>query len=313
MGALASGDLEAAQRYHTTLGLIYAERGVWTSAIQARNAEQQLSWALDKADERQQRQRFYQPLPELRQLLARHLDSTGHRASAGQRSSETARAYLDVDDLSSADAAAQYAVRLGDDVGAAGALRVLVLRLDIARGGDVARRACTASRMATLLRSGDGAFIARQQFKVLADCAALESDATARAHAIAAFKLVDSAGITLVGGNDVARFERSVRAMLLPFSVFPDAGHLDPAPAPGGPTTQISLAGETAPFWYVGSMDDLIAARVAAALGPAAKTFPISMSAGVLTIPREASVSAAVIARLKAISGIRDVRLDGAR
>jgi tetratricopeptide (TPR) repeat protein len=66
MGALASGDLEAAQRYHTTLGLIYAERGVWTSSTFARNAEQQLGWALDKADERQQRQRFYQPLPELR-------------------------------------------------------------------------------------------------------------------------------------------------------------------------------------------------------------------------------------------------------
>jgi hypothetical protein len=309
MGALANGDLEAAQRYHTTLGLIYAARGVWTSANLARNAEQQFEWALGKADERQQRQRFYQALPEMRQLLARHLDSTGHRGQAAQRYAEAARAYLDIDDLTSADAAAKNAARLGDPTSVAGVQRVLALRSDLTQGGDVARRDCTPARIATLARSGDAAFIARQLFKVLADCAASEMDTMARRHATGAFRLVDSAGITLVGGNDVARFERVMRTMLQPFGVTPESSHLDPAPAPDGPAIQVSIAGETVPYWYTASMDDVIAARVAAALGVTARPVSISVVAGVLTIPKDAAITADQLARLKAVAGVRGVRL----
>jgi len=309
MGALASGDLEAAQRYHTTLGIIYAARGVWTSALPARNAEQQFEWALGKADERQQRQRFYQALPELRQLLAHHLDSTGHRGQAALRYAEAARAYLDIDDLASADVAARNAVRLGDQTSVAGAQRVLALRTDVARGGDVARRACTPERIATLARSGDAAFVARQSFKVLADCASVETEAMARTHATAAFRLVDSAGITLVGGSDVSRFEHSMRTMLQPFGITPESSHLDPAPAPDGPTIQVSIAGETVPYWYTASMDDLVAARVAAAFGATARPVAISVAGGVLTIPKGAAMSAGMITRLRGVAGVRAVRV----
>ena len=310
MGALASGDLEAAQRYHTTLGLIYAERGVWTSSMPARNAEQQLGWALDKADERQQRQRFYQPLPELRQLLAHHLDSLGRRSQAGRRHAETARAFLDSDDLTAAGAAARDAVRLGSNVDVAGAARVLALRSDLARGGDAARTACSADRMASLVRAGDAAFVARQRFKVLADCAESESAAQTRAHATAAFTLVDSAGITLVGGTDVARFERIMRAVLQPFAVAVQSGHLDAAPAPAGPFVMVSLAGETVPFWYAASLDDIIAARVATKLGAEVRPFPIAVSAGVVTVPANAGISPQLMARIKSVQGVREVRVD---
>lgn len=309
MGALQSGDLEAAQRYHTTLGLIYAGRGVWTSAAPARNAVQQLSWALDKAEERRERQRFYQPLPELRQLLAHSLDSLGRRGEAAQSYTEAARALLDVDDFAAADVAARNASRVGGEVSVAGATRVLALRSDLARGGNAARSACTADRLSALTRSGDAAFVARQRFKVLADCAAIDPPVAVRGHAIIAFKLVDSAGITLVGGNDVARLERIMRTMLQPFAVAPQSAHLDQAAAPAGPFIQVSLAGETVPFWYAASLDDVIAARVVSVLGAVARPFPITVSAGILMIPRSAGLSPQLMSRLKSVAGVRGVML----
>ena len=311
MGALQSGDLEAAQRYHTTLGLIYAGRGVWTSAAPARNAAQQLSWALDKAEERRARQQFYQPLPELRQLLARSLDSLGRRGEAAQRYTEAARALLDVDDFTAADVAARNASRVGGEVSVAGATRVLALRSDLASGGDVARSACTADRMSVLARSGDAAFVARQQFKVLADCAAIDQPVVARGHAISAFKLVDSAHITLVSGNDVARFERIIRTMLQPFAVTPQSAHLDPAAAPGGPVIQVSVAGETVPYWYAASLDDIIAARVVSVLGAAARPFSLTVSGGMLMVPRSAGLSPQLMSRLKSVPGVKGLMLGG--
>jgi tetratricopeptide (TPR) repeat protein len=310
MGALASGDLEAAQRYHTTLGLIYVERGVWRSSTLARNAEQQLGWALDKAEERQERQHFYQPLPELRRLLAHGEDSLGNRGEAARRYAEAAKAFLDADDLTAADSAARNAGRLGAGVEATRAMRALALRSDVARGGAARSAACAAERIATLNQVGDPAFVARQQFKVLADCSGLDTQTAARARAIAAFKLVDSARITLVGGNDVARFERIMRTILQPFGVTPQSAHLDPAAAPAGPLIQVSLAGETVPYWYAEALDDVIAARVVAVLGSAARPFPVNVSAGVLTIPRAAAISAQMLTRLKSVSGVRDVRLE---
>lgn len=309
MGALQSGDLEAAQRYHTTLGLIYAGRGVWRSVQPARNAIDQLTWALGKADERRQRQRFYQPLPELRQLLAHNLDSLGRRSEAGQRYAETARALLDIDDFTAADDAVKNATRIGAEASVAGAVRVSALRADLAGGGEAARSACTADRLSALLRSGDAAFVARQQFKVLTDCVAIDAPVAARARAITAFRLVDSTHITLIGGSDVARFERILRAMLQPFGVTPQSAHLDPAAAAGGPSIQVSLAGETVPYWYAASLDDIIAARVASALGTSIRPFPISVSAGVLTIPRSAGVSPALITKLKSVAGVRGLIL----
>ncbi len=309
MGALQSGDLEAAQRYHTTLGLIYAGRGVWKSTSPARNAIQQLVWALDKAEERRQRQQFYQPLPELGQLLAHHLDSLGRPGEAAQRYADAARGLLDVDDFTAADAAAKNAMRLGAETSVAGAVRVSSLRSDIALGGDAARSACTAGRMSALLRSGDAAFVARQRFKVLADCAAVEAPVAARGHAIMAFQLVDSARGTLIGGNDVTRFERVMRTLLQPFSVTPQSAHLDPAPAPTGPSIQVWMAGESVPYWYDGSLDDIVAARAVSVIGTAARPFPLTVSAGMIVIPRTAAISPELMSRLKAVRGARGLTL----
>jgi tetratricopeptide (TPR) repeat protein len=305
-GALAAGDLEAAQRYHTTLGLIYVERGVWRSPNYARNAEQQLTWALDKADERQRIQRFYQPLPELRQLLAHGLDSLGSRREAARGYAEAAAAFLDADDLGAADIAMRSATRLDGD--ATGAARVLALRSELARGGETAAEACTAERIATIRGGGNADFFARQRFKVQADCVKAGPASRKRENAIAAFRLVDSAGVTLVGGGDVARFERVMITLLDPFGVSFQTAHLDPAPAPGGPSIQVSLPGETRPLWEAAALDDVIAARVVAELGTAVTPFPIAVVAGVLSVPATPEVPPGLLKRLEGVPGVRVVQ-----
>jgi len=301
MGALAVGDLEAAQRYHTTLGLIYLERGVWRSQQSARNAEQQFTWALDKADERLQRQGFYQPLPEIRMLLAHHFDSIGSKSSAARRYSEAARGFLDVDDLEDADSAMRRAVALGDQT--TDLTRALGLRSRVVRGD---ADACGAERLASLGGSDRG-FVARQRFKVLADCAKLDAN-RARTHAMQAFNLVDSAHIVLVGGADVARFERVMATLLGPFGMTFRPEHLDPFPSPNAAQPiRVSLPGETVPFAYTAQNDDLIGARVVAALndiGP----FPMEVSAGVISIAPTARLSPAVIARMQQVAGVKSVK-----
>ena len=301
MGALAVGDLEAAQRYHTTLGLIYLERGVWRSQQFARNAEQQFTWALDKADERLQRQGFYQPLPEIRMVLAQHFDSTGSRSSAARRYAEAARGFLDVDDLEEGDSAMRRATALGGQT--ADLTRTFEVRSRVARGD---RGACGAERLASLGGSDQG-FAARQRFKVLADCAKLDAP-HARQHATEAFTLVDSAHIVLVGGGDVARFERVMATLLGPFGMTFRHEHLDPFPPPNAvQPIRVSLPGETAPFAYTAQNDDVVGARVVAALNDTAP-FPMAIAAGVVTIAPPARLSPAVIARIGHVPGVKSVK-----
>lgn len=305
-GALATGDLESAQRYHTTLGLIYVQRGVWRSDRFAHNAEQQLMWALEKADDRRRRERFYQPLPELKLLLARGLDSAGNRDEAARWYLEASRAFLDADDLAGADSAARRATGLGMD--GAGVRTVLALRSAVARGGTAAQAACAPERLRSLGRAGDAAFLARQRFKALADCSASSTETMRREHAIAAFRLIDSARVTLVGGQDIARLERVLRSLLAPYGIAFRSAHLD-ASQPNAPPIQVSLPGETAPRWYATTPDDVIAARVVVALGRAARPFTLSVQAGVVTIPRSASVSRSTIDRLRRTAGVRAVQM----
>jgi tetratricopeptide (TPR) repeat protein len=307
-GALATGDLEAAQRFHTTLGLIYAERGVWRGDSYIRNARQQLTWALEKADRRERAERFYQPLPELRALLARGLDSLGDSPGAARRYAEAAAAFLDTDDLAASDGAVRSAVRLGEK--ASGPVRVLALRSDLARGEATAAEACTAERIATIRGDGPPAFFDRQRFKVLADCVKAGSPSDRRRSAIAAFRLVDSAGITLVGG-DVARFERVMLTLLAPFGVTFQTAHLNPEPASGGHSITVYLPGETRPVWHTTALDDVIAARVVAELGSTTAPFPIAVVAGVLRVPATAGISPDRLQQLKKVAGVREVRTQG--
>jgi hypothetical protein len=308
---IAGGNLEATQRYHTTLGLIYLERGVWQSERYARNARQQFTWALETADLRRGNGNFHQPMPEIRQALARGLDSLGSRSEAGQRYLEAARDFLDVDDLDAAARAAENAIRLGQS--AAAVQWVVALRSDIARSPDSLMSVCTGPRVATLAPGGDASFAARQRFKVFSDCSRAGQPAGDMRHAIAAFELVDRGEATLVGGGDVERFQRVMRSVLTPFGVTFRPGHLDAEPAPSGPRLMVSLPGETSPRWYTASRDDMIAARVAAALHGSVSPFPITVVDGDLSIPRDVVVPPEVMQRLRTIRGVLFVRPVSAR
>jgi len=305
MGALAVGDLEAAQRYHTTLGLIYLERGVWRGQQAARGAEQQFTWALDKADERNQRQGFYQPLPEIRMLLAHHFDSVGSRSLAARRYGEAARAFLDLDALEDADTAMRRAAALGSQT--TDAMRALGLRSALARGD---AGACGEQSLSSL-SGGDRTFALRQRFKLLADCAKV--DATrARIHAIQAFALVDSAHVVLVGGADVARFERVMASLLGAFGMTFRPEHLDPFASPNAvQALRVSLPGETVPFAYTAQPDDVLGARISAALRDV-RPFPMEVAAGVVSIVLPARPSPEVLARIQQVVGVKAVKYGAA-
>ena len=142
---------------------------------------------------------------------------------------------------------------------------------------------------------------------MLADCAKLDAN-RARKHAIPAFTLVDSAHIFLVGGADVARFERVMAALLGPFGITFHPEHLDPFPSPNAAQLiRVSLPGETTPFAYTAQNDDVIGGRVVAALddiGP----FPMEVAAGVISIAPTAKLSPAVIARIRQVAGVKSVK-----
>src|SRR6185295_10787206 len=74
--AYERGDLDAIQRHHTVLGMIYARRGVWTSTGRAQNAIFQLEHALSVARQREASV-GPQPLPELKSQLADGYQSVG--------------------------------------------------------------------------------------------------------------------------------------------------------------------------------------------------------------------------------------------
>jgi tetratricopeptide (TPR) repeat protein len=289
--ALVSGDLEAAQRFHTTLFLIYSQRGTWRSPYPARNALDQLTWALRAADERATAEHFYQPLPELRERLATLLDSLREsRAGARDMAISAVRAWLDTDDPESAQRSARLARRLGADVQLT-ALDALIARRTRATGS------CDRSTLATL---EPAAFAARQRFKGYADC---------RANA-AAFAIADAPGFTLVGIEDVQRFERVASGLLASVGMPPlHAGHLEPA-QPDRDAIPVALATETVPRWLDLEPDERLALRAIVALGNAATGARMRVESGNIEItPGAQPIGAATLDRLRSLPGAKQVAL----
>ncbi len=100
----ARKDLMAIQRSHTVLGLIYAEKGHWTSDWRAANAIFQLDHALQTAKNRVEIDpKNYQPLPHLQSLLAEGYSMVGRPQKAFPTYIDAAMGYLDLDDLRKAD------------------------------------------------------------------------------------------------------------------------------------------------------------------------------------------------------------------
>lgn len=291
VAALASGDLEAAQRFHTTLFLIYSQRGTWRSPYPARNALDQLTWAVRAADERASSEHFYQPLPELRDRLAIVLDSLREdRPRAQLMAMGAVRAWLDVDDPESAQRSARLARRLGAGTQLA-ALDALIARRT---------RAAASCDRSTLAALEPAAFAARQRFKAFADCRANGG----------AFAIADTPGFTLIGIEDVQRLERVASELLVSVGMPPlHAGHLEPA-QPNRDAILVALPTETQPRWLEIEPDERLALRALVALGDAATGARMRVDSGSIEIaPGAQPIQAAMLDRLRALPGAKAVAL----
>jgi len=117
-GAYAAGQLKDIQRYHTVLGMIYYETKQ-DKTKGADNAIFQLTHALDTASKIAERNpEKYQPLPELRVLLAKVHQRQGNSKDSASESLSAAMGFLEKDNLKRADSALTSAKKNGANIGA---------------------------------------------------------------------------------------------------------------------------------------------------------------------------------------------------
>ena len=263
------GDRGAIQRYHTVLGLLFAQRNEWTSSSTYTNAIFQLSNAIKTADARQQ-ERGPQPLPELKALLAKGYAATGRPQEARPTYARAAEAYLETDDLVRAREMLEWVRRItGPTLPAEPALDVIITSRSAIPQTSSASLAAESSLQSSrehawifggTLPGLSAEFVARQRFKALADLSTrareLGDPAAATRYAAAAL----NRGVTDVGSlidfGDLVRL-RNVRKAVT------DPVRLDPA---GGKTSGkswlLSVSGEASSRRVEVSPEVVLAGRV---------------------------------------------------
>ena len=107
----ARGDLPMIQRFHTVLGLMYADRGRWEAGWRA--APYHLGRAVKTAQQIARRDaREYQPLPHLTRTYAEGLRRTGNADDAVNLDLDAATGYLDLNMLGEVDSTLDSATDL---------------------------------------------------------------------------------------------------------------------------------------------------------------------------------------------------------
>ena len=211
MGAIQSKDLEAEQRYHTVLGLIFAGQQKWGSDDDSHSAAFQLRRAVEVADERYQKEAIYQPLPEIKALRVKVYEQTNHPVEAARARWDTLLAYMDSDQLDRA-AQAMEAIQDSGKFDKVTLSSLLKLRRDA--GAPPAER--KGSLITELSALGPKAgispeFLQRQQFKALADLVTIgpagASETTSIRAALAAFSLTVDQHVPLIGVKDLGRWQ----------------------------------------------------------------------------------------------------------
>ena len=285
---IGQADLEMIQRYHTALGLLYVERGQWTSKGPARGAIFQLREALRTADERWQAEEgYYQPLARLRELLAEGYQKTSD-AQALSTYLEACRAYLDTDDLKGAERAlaAARALTPAGGTGEEKALAELLgLRTDLGKekASMLGLSATLAARIEALAGSTESSLPGlpprsglerRQRFKIFADAAQAASSEGAPSEAALqnagrAWLLATGGGATLVGAGDLLRLEKVQKMVVDVLGVTAKSPTVIPGdPKPSRVGLVLSLPTDTGPDSIQISPSAVTAARVLASLGP---------------------------------------------
>jgi len=180
-------DQEAIQKSHTMLGLIFADRGIWTSDWYAGNAIFQLKNAIrfQKQIESANPEKF-KPIPSIYQLLAEGYEKTNQQQLVPNTLLDAAAGYLDLDNLSMADSliskagnAGNQSVELKQKLGELHS--IAQMRLDIRNDAynfkssdvDQLEKTVAGSKVFTMpVPEQDQSFLNRQKFKILADLGA---------------------------------------------------------------------------------------------------------------------------------------------
>src|SRR5215472_4221204 len=97
--AIQSHNLEAEQRFHNLLGIIFVQQKNWGSDGNPRSAAYQLRRTVEVADERYKTEGLYQPLAQIKELRARGYREHGQTEQANQSLLNAALAYMDSDEL----------------------------------------------------------------------------------------------------------------------------------------------------------------------------------------------------------------------
>jgi hypothetical protein len=310
--------LAARQRLHTALGFIYAERGAWSDTAEPRRgALFQLEQALSMARAREATERVYQPLPGIRAARAAGLMRID-TASASAAYLEAARAHLDVDDAEGARAMLAHATRGGAAPAAEEVRSVLERRFGAGSPRcDLVPRPDTAGRPHLPQESVDAAtrgFVGRQEFRLLADCAASAADTVASRYAADALALAlwgEPRGMRFADASDLGRFDLVKDLVRERFGLRARPVQVLEEPPRDSLAVPTFVLNET-PRYLVLDRGTLLAARLAAML-------PVSIGRSRVRIERSGLVirgaetdplAAELAARLRAVEGVREIRFD---
>lgn len=324
-GAYRSEDVVAMQRFHTTLGRWYAERGEWRGGG-ATNARFQLEHAIGTAAQRAQRGEPYQPLQDEKEMLAQGYLGLGEATKARSMFLDATAAFLDTDQFEPARQALDAAARItapaaGADVAAQAArtalLRQVLTTREALASGPVAEGFERLPGQSWLRGDNDPqGFLGRQRFKALADLA-FQSDVASRT--AAAFQAA-LAVRSLVGTADLVRLERitslSTRSANLADRRTPIVA-ARPAVAAGGVTWAVYVPAESQALYTALGADTVLAARIDAVLRGDAVTananVRYSVDGGAVKVylpPPAVGARSAAPDLLKQLAGVRSVTLE---
>jgi Tfp pilus assembly protein PilF len=290
MGAIESEDLEAEQRYHTVLALIFAGQQKWGQDDNSHSAAFQARRAIEVADERYQKEGIYQPLPEIKELRVKIYEATGRTTEAQKARWDAALAHMDSDQLDRAGKAIQ-ALQPPEGFDKAQLDTLLKLRRD-AGTASAEQKASLITALSTLsARTGVSSdFVQRQQFKALADLVGggpgAPSEPDSVRAALAAFSLTVDKHVPLIGVNDLSRWQAVQRRLIN--SVGGRSETIQVRPGGGGSTLKLSLPASTVPQNVEVTSQTLQAAHVVQVLGPekvVQYSRSMSLSGGKLATP----------------------------
>jgi tetratricopeptide (TPR) repeat protein len=326
-GAYESSDLAAIQRFHATLGQIYAQRGTW-SGDGATNARFQFDNMLRIADRRERQDGYVQPLQDVKAQLAQGYETLQQPRLARAMHLRAAVAYLDTDQADRAIAALQQVARLASPPPDAAerrsiavVRRIAATRLAVAEGAAVPRGAGGAhgwlfEPAAAVVGEAPGlqAFAGRQQYKALADLALRGAGAATDADDAAAPAFAAALRVSaMIGTADLIRLDK-VKERATAHALFArrrtDIDRAAPAKDFAGKTWTLYVPAEPAPLYLRVGADAVLAGRLAAAwkADPALARKPLAFAidAGRVAVsyPAADAPPADALDRLRAVPGV---------